>query len=79
MEINNVKKYFYKNYVNAELVQITKEGLHYHVRFYETPTTNKETFVYIRIPLDDIQNGRFFKDMHAKELIRWIQYANTED
>lgn len=78
MELNDVKKHFYKNHVNAELVQINKEGLHYHARFYETPTTDSETFVYIKVPFNDIQDGRFFSNMHAKDLIRWIVFSKTE-
>jgi len=69
MEKNEVKKLLYKAEPAARLIYVSKERLWYRSDFDHEGTTY---LVSSSIPLGDIGDAKFYTDMDAKYLIRWI-------
>lgn len=72
MTINEIKKDLYKYNPTAELAVIDKEGMHYF-----TPLSDG-TMCTFTIPHNDIQDAKFYFEMEAKHLNRWINKPECE-
>lgn len=66
---NAVRKGLYRSNPIAHLVQITKDGISYHTKFNDDKL---EITVDFLIPFSDLGDGKFFNEMEAKYLGRWI-------
>lgn len=69
MDTNEVKKFLYKNPMDATLVRVNKKAILYAARIEDVSEYFTITFT---IPLGDIENGYFLPKMAAKGLIRWL-------
>lgn len=69
MELNDIKKFLYKNKPKAILLQVTKNVLNYKVDIREG---DSYLVVQILVPIEDIGDASFFPEMEAQLLIRWI-------
>ncbi len=63
---NTLKKELYKQKPKAELLLINKDGMR-----YEALLDGIGSVVFV-IPLNEIEDGRFYNEMDAKLLIRWL-------
>lgn len=75
MELNEIKKYLYKNPVKAKLLSVSKNFLLYQIEISETTEDLSRRFglIPIYIPISEIEDGRFYPEEDAKHLIRWIK------
>ena len=65
MEINEIKKAFYKEKLVAHLSSANKTGLLYW-------TMHEGKTIWFRVPYNDIGDATFFPEMEAKHMIRYI-------
>lgn len=70
METNEIKKLLYKQSPNAALDRIRKGVAYYVANLNITESTT--TYVYFEVPIDDMGDTDFYKNMEAKHLIRWM-------
>lgn len=69
MKANDIKKALYKEKPAAKIRLIDKLGIHYFATIFSTGD-----IIEFIIPFNEIEEGRFYNEMEAKHLIRWIQY-----
>lgn len=69
MEKNEIKKALYKENKKARLVGISKDGLSYYTEVSSSPYPESVGF---QIPLKEIGDAKFYSEMEAKHLIRWL-------
>jgi hypothetical protein len=66
MNINEIKKSFYKEDPVAKLIMIRKGKA-----YYQSEINGKEA--WFDVPLSDMGDADFLPNMQAKHLIRWLQ------
>lgn len=68
MTKNDVKKELYKQNPKAALLLVDKDGVH-----YEGSLKNGQV-LYFSVPFNDLGDAKFYAEMDAKYLIRWLNY-----
>lgn len=79
MELNGIKKRLYKDNTTARFINIKKGIASYNAYFdvIERDSNGEEQswiphLVHFAIPVEDMGDASFYRDMEAKHLIRWI-------
>lgn len=75
MELNEIKKGLYRDKPFAELIHIKKEGILYSAAIASSSTVDGKKVLQIisfLVPLTDIGDAVFLKEMPAQLLIRYI-------
>lgn len=66
MTLNDAKKALYKETPTAELIEFYKGRLYYQAKLADG------TMVYFHVPVDELGETKFYPDMEAKLLIRYL-------
>lgn len=66
MNLNEIKKSFYKENPKAKFIVADKEGVNYGAMLKDGQK------VYFSIPFNDMGGAQFHPEIAAKHLIRWI-------
>lgn len=74
MTLEDIKKALYKENPKAKLLYIDKEFVAYASEKIAIDTEEKIHTILFRVPLTDIGDAKFYSEMEAKHLIR---YMNT--
>lgn len=76
MELNEIKKSLYKEKPTATIIHVSKSGVLYSTYFdtgkLDEFSKRKYENVYFQVPIDDMGESAFLKDMPAQLLIRYI-------
>lgn len=73
--LNTIKKQLYKLNPVALLIFVDKEGLYYQCSTELNTITGIN--INFKIPITDLGDAKFLKEMEAKHLIRYINNYNT--
>jgi hypothetical protein len=72
MELNEIKKILYKEKPIAIFTHAVKDGLYYSVNLRHPTVRPQNEFVVFLVPLFEIGDGEFLREMPAQLLIRYI-------
>jgi len=66
-DVNEIKKWLYRNKPEAKIVYVKKNEILFNCEYSDSLEG-----LFFAVPLDDIQDAIFYNSMPAQQLIRWL-------